>query len=280
MTDHLYDAPPWEFWTTERHRWPRRDGWVFLADAVIRFGSVMFPNEWRDVDPLIKPWDASIDPRRKDEETLGYAVWFVHCRIAVERVLGKAEAAKALSPSGRALAHRRFMDVMNKIAELAAVQKLITGARPREGGEITKMEQPIWSTETLQPRFTVCQLYLPDPYADRIAGPGYSYIFVSKKSLDQALSPTASIRRVATTSKAEIKCQKWLEAEMLRSPLKRPQPRVEFWREAISKFGDRLSRRGFDRAWNTAAGVTGAQAWLAAGRPKKSPQEIPAPQKS
>ena len=73
-----------------------------------------------------------------------------------------------------------------------------------------------------------------------------------------------------STAKAIGECEKWLASEMLRSPALRVGKKDDWWSKAAKRFGKRLSRRGFDRAWDMAVAKTNATAWAQAGAPKKA----------
>jgi hypothetical protein len=74
----------------------------------------------------------------------------------------------------------------------------------------------------------------------------------------------------ASTASAQTDCQKWLESHMRRSPV-RTKSKEAFRTQAMEVF-PKLSRRGFDMAWQNAIAATGAHGWASAGRPRKSPQ--------
>ena len=74
------------------------------------------------------------------------------------------------------------------------------------------------------------------------------------------------IKKSQSTAKAIGECEKWLASEMLKSPARRVGKKVE----AATRFGKRLSRRGFDRAWDMAVAKANATAWAQAGAPKKA----------
>ncbi len=80
----------------------------------------------------------------------------------------------------------------------------------------------------------------------------------------------SSSRMVVASGKAEKECQAWLASEMRKSLEVRPKPKAAWREEAQKKWGDKLSGHSFERAWRAAADETGAGAWLASGRPRKS----------
>jgi hypothetical protein len=71
----------------------------------------------------------------------------------------------------------------------------------------------------------------------------------------------------------ERKCQRWLEAQMQRSPHSSPKPRKDFLAEATKMFPS-LAGRQFDRAWGNAIVETGAN-WSRPGKRKKSARQSP-----
>lgn len=70
-------------------------------------------------------------------------------------------------------------------------------------------------------------------------------------------------------AKATRECETWLASEMLKSPHHRVRKKNDWWGEAAVRFEKRLSRRGFNLAWDMAAAKTNATAWTKAGAPKK-----------
>ena len=68
----------------------------------------------------------------------------------------------------------------------------------------------------------------------------------------------------STTVGAENQCRRWL-AEMMKAAPSRPRPKDTVRREGLAKFSG-LSKRGFDRAWDTAIRETNARSWGAPGR--------------
>jgi hypothetical protein len=68
-------------------------------------------------------------------------------------------------------------------------------------------------------------------------------------------------------SKSQVDCRRWLVALMRESPDSRPRPKLEFQKEAQTKFRP-LSLRQFRRAWEGAIEESAAAGWSKAGRPK------------
>src|SRR5262249_30374475 len=67
-----------------------------------------------------------------------------------------------------------------------------------------------------------------------------------------------------TTVGQEKLCRRWLAAMMAQAPTQ-PKPKASTLEEALAKF-PALSKRGFDRAWDSAIRETNAEKWRAPGR--------------
>jgi hypothetical protein len=81
--------------------------------------------------------------------------------------------------------------------------------------------------------------------------------------------PSKAERRAAATSGGTAACKEWLLAEMAASPDRKPKPKEAYRTEAQARWGTRVSKEAFERAWAVALGETGAN-WGKAGRPRKS----------
>lgn len=81
-----------------------------------------------------------------------------------------------------------------------------------------------------------------------------------------------SVKNVITKAKSAKECLNWLTSLMRLSPGFKPKAKALYWLEAKSKWPKSLAERVFLVAWREAVGATGAAAWSAAGRPKKSPR--------
>ncbi|MCB1506352.1 MAG: hypothetical protein KDJ47_15340 [Hyphomicrobiaceae bacterium] len=90
-----------------------------------------------------------------------------------------------------------------------------------------------------------------------------------------AASPLRFLRKKQKrTSKAnaELACEAWLIEEMntwLAKDVPHPHDRKAVWRDRAPKQFDKISGKGFVRAWANACKVTGS-GWDAAGRPRKT----------
>lgn len=73
---------------------------------------------------------------------------------------------------------------------------------------------------------------------------------------------------VTTKALALKECTTWLVGIMRLSPNKRSRTKSDLWAEAHIKWGGRLSERGFNKAFASAAETAGAENWQQAGRPK------------
>ena len=80
---------------------------------------------------------------------------------------------------------------------------------------------------------------------------------------------TAKPKRIETKASSEKQCELWLEAEMAACPKDPKKLRPEWLKEAQERWPD-LSKRIFDRLWSAAIRKTGASAWSAPGRRKRS----------
>lgn len=69
-----------------------------------------------------------------------------------------------------------------------------------------------------------------------------------------------SLGKVATTAAAEARCRAWIAELAEAHPHRPPQAKPALFAEAASRFA--VSRRGFNRGWDSAAPA----AWKAAGR--------------
>jgi hypothetical protein len=78
--------------------------------------------------------------------------------------------------------------------------------------------------------------------------------------------------RIDTVTTSYRECVTWLEQFMRESPNARTATIAELWHQAKLQWPGTLSRRGFEDARNEAIKATGAYAWTAAGRSRKSPQ--------
>jgi len=76
------------------------------------------------------------------------------------------------------------------------------------------------------------------------------------------------------TSNANVanRCEDWLKSEMEKSPQFRPKRKSDFREDAQGSF-EGLTEREFNQAWKNAMESTGATAWSAPGRPRKSIQK-------
>lgn len=187
------------------------------------------------------------------------------------------------------------------------VRLLINGEIVAEGalygqGAVTEISRAMWLRKT-----AVLDLYqgdfydrYPDPGGDGEARVSPLYLslmlrrpkaevpeklhvkptehdLVPQSSLSSASSAThaaelKAARKVQSRVQARRECSEWLQAEMRKSPGKRPFPKP-YWREqAAGRWVSLLSYRAFDDAWDEAIAKTGAIAWAAAGAPKRSSQ--------
>ncbi len=83
------------------------------------------------------------------------------------------------------------------------------------------------------------------------------FVFVPQESLSEEVHDQSPVR---PTTKAQRECARWITE--LASQGHMPGNKESLWEEANKKWGGRLSRRGFDRAWASAA----PEDWKRSGR--------------
>ena len=76
-------------------------------------------------------------------------------------------------------------------------------------------------------------------------------------------------RQPSAKAPAALECRNWLILDMRASLETKPRPKAAYFEEALARWGSRLSKDAFDRAWAEALDETGAK-WGKAGRPPKS----------
>ena len=76
-------------------------------------------------------------------------------------------------------------------------------------------------------------------------------------------------RQTAAKAPAALECRNWLCVEMRASLATKPRPKAAYLAEALARWGSRLSKDAFNRAWAEALDETGAK-WGKPGRPRKS----------
>jgi hypothetical protein len=102
------------------------------------------------------------------------------------------------------------------------------------------------------------------------SGAAYFDLVLKRDDLLQLWPPLGpAMVRAVTTARAETDCYSWLAEEMRKSPNRRPKRRDFFLNEAQAKWPN-LGEAAFLRAWGKAISETGADAWKAAGRPRKN----------
>jgi hypothetical protein len=181
------------FWTRPE-KWPKVAGYVFLAKAALALGQAMF-RTWTDLDPVIEPLNPSLLGRSDQAARAITAEWW-HRREALEEMMGPERTAVALTAAARAESRSHFIEVQQKIAELAVTGVLKTSMRPVPGGELTEVPAHWWRTENeyLAARFARCRLYPGQPFSKTMEiNDRYDfYIFVSEQSLKTALARISS----------------------------------------------------------------------------------------
>jgi hypothetical protein len=84
--------------------------------------------------------------------------------------------------------------------------------------------------------------------------------------------PSKATTRVHATVRSQRECRNWLAEIMRSSPKERKESNEALWSQAQQQWPNSLSRRAFDKAKSEAIESTGASAWGASGRPRKSPR--------
>jgi hypothetical protein len=118
------------------------------------------------------------------------------------------------------------------------------------------------------------------PWEGRSVSPATPLFHVNNTGSDVSLPNTTSPaeqtkqtkRRIDTVTTSYRECVTWLAQLMRDSPNTRTATIDELWHQAKVQWPGTLSRRGFESARNEAIKASGAQAWTAAGRSRKSPQ--------
>jgi hypothetical protein len=233
-----------EFWA-DKDDWPGNPpGYVFLARAVDEVGRNLLPEEWTGDEPL----------KYEDRE------W--------DRGPYKDEAARG-----------RFKKVIEAVSTLCAKGQLASAVMTSSRGTLSQIDKAWWaaaSRKVTEGWFLLCSINLKDPVTkvpDLFDREPLGPLFVLRADLDRYLDISANSggSSIYHTAAAEQSCRRWLEAEMRESPDHRPKAQASFRIDALGRFSG-LSRRGFDRAWSWAITTSGANAWRAAGRPKKNPR--------
>ena len=154
--------------------------------------------------------------------------------------------------------------VADKLLELFQAGEIDTVARPVGGGGAVRLTRDDWEVDDLMPRLALGGLNLAsrmDPMA-----PVDHWIFVNERQLDEAIDRLRAAEREqyevgidatapsdertpppASTGRAEAECRAWL-ANRFEDPATEKTRRAEFKQLALQRV-DRLSGRGFDRAW-------------------------------
>lgn len=187
-----------KFWQSPGN-WPRDTAdFVFLGRAVHSIGEAMFPQHWIGEEPIIdllprRPGRIRFDsgmvkeksvcknwpPSRGSLRPMGSEEGPLSAKLNTAMMRADSELAPALE---------RFRSVQAEIATMAEAGKLVTASRRKVGGEILTMPKVWWSTERLISRFDYCHVDPDDPFDTGKVGGSYSWVFVSRSGLDQAIS--------------------------------------------------------------------------------------------
>jgi len=194
-------------------------------------------------------------------------------------------------------------DRFKRLIQLLLDGTLIAEGAPAGGGEPVEIPRAMWSRKG-----AVLDLYKGDyfeQYPDlqaseghilplylgltlrRAAVPPTEMLHVKPIQHDHLLQSTSpaippltqdpstnskAVRNAKSRAEARQECSEWLQEEMRKSPSHRPFPKPKWRQEARARWGDLLSYRAFDDAWDQAVTKSGAVAWAAAGAPKRSKQ--------
>lgn len=208
------------FWTF-KSKWPAdyTGKHVFLAEAVMKVGKHLFPDEWTGEEPAtpVERYNVWIDHETHPGPILEAQAspWQ---RDAVRRLLERASPTGKIElvPGGkyspatfrfgqsewrrgceiareadkaRTLAFTRYRHVQAFLRDHLARGELHCVVRGIEGGSFSDALSPdLWNTEAIGRRFLRCQMNVNDPFGASFAGLGFAWIFLTKEHLEGVLS--------------------------------------------------------------------------------------------
>jgi hypothetical protein len=164
---------------------------------------------------------------------------------------------------------------------LAAIRDLLSALRSGkliafgmfEGERIPHpIETAVWSTFEIVVKSVIFAGHMffptlgtPVVIAQRMGPP--------KTRLLSVTVPAAKVKKLwpaaKQTAAAEARCREYLATQMKRSLDRAPKSKPDFLADCQARFPG-LSKRGFERAWADAIGLTGAVGWSKVGRRRKS----------
>jgi hypothetical protein len=214
-------------------------------------------------EAVLKPTNRTCMMHRRVDDaawSLGMALaWITH---RSEQCVSNIKTAKS-APTKQA--------IRDLLSALRAAKLIAHGMF--EGERIPHpVETAVWSTFeiVIKPTSYPGHMHLPTSGAPvaiaRRMGP-------QQPRLLSATVPAAKVRKLWPAAKpvaaAVWGCQKYLAAEMKRSPDRAPKPKARFLADCRARFPG-LGERGFNRAWAAAIDLMGATGWRKPGRRQKS----------
>lgn len=178
-----------QFWILDSE-WPEKSPeWLFLGKAVLCIGRMLYPDDWRDIDP---------GRGLNDDEWLGEVG-------EMERGGLSRDAAVAIVRKKALASVRRARSSFRRIATECRTGVLQSGIRPVGGGEITPLSTSIWATEyhRLEDRMVFCQMRIDDPFAYGVGGigsgkeKGMGYLFIGRTGFDRVTWPSPEAIKAA-----------------------------------------------------------------------------------
>jgi hypothetical protein len=242
-----------EFWSDERG-WPRDSTqYVFLARVVQVVGRHLFPDQWTGLETQIKllPYlPAKLDSEipsnylvkkllnphafeRSDGEKIVFG--FVGPPKASAEEWRKAQALVAKDHAEKRPGLARLTKVRDSIISMAESGRLVTSVRGRKGGKFDELPSWYWNGENLSRRFAFCQMNQEDPFGLASAGESFSWIFVSRASLDSAIK---SLSKSAMARAGRPQEYDWEEGKL-------------YARDLFEKNGDFKLAENRTRGWNS-----------------------------
>ncbi len=183
----------WEHWlATSRQRWRAAPvGYVYLGEAVLRFGRIIFGDEWRDDDLVYAEAKAPTPPNPPRLEESDPSHFLERIRYANERIHYARKRAHFA-------AKRRADIVIAHVINEARHCRLVLHTQAARGGSLSPpTPAEFWDTEKSRHVFKACHISPEQPFR---AGPpsGWHNIYCTESSLLARLTaiPGASTREV------------------------------------------------------------------------------------
>lgn len=283
----FYSEVSRRFWPSDE------DDEIFIGRFISMVGNALFPKDWRDEDLLLVlpiylgpevHWEEAEFELKPFDPVNGITRHEIHMRERVNFYLGRPyktpvtetdwEAAEQVATEKQAAwraAADRWHAVQDHIAEAAKKGKIDTLAAPIRGGGSEKIDPTLWRTSSsayLIHRFLEGRIDLELPFGNRASQyEGSHYIFIETAGANAWLSeisgasdsvqtdgklPISASIVPASMAKARTECSDWLRGQFA-DPASSGRTKADFRADAQCKWGIRLSGRGFEKAWQTAA---------------------------